>query len=79
MFELMIIPAYGRVYNSKAAIWDDWQAGKDFQIATQHSADFGRYINREDADRSSLACLMVRYGTQLQKSCSINLIKQRMN
>ena len=48
MFELTIVPAYGRTYNSKAAIWSDWLAGKDFQIASV-GADTGRYINREDA------------------------------
>jgi hypothetical protein len=78
MFELTIVPAYGRTYNSKAAIWSDWLAGKDFQIASV-GADTGRYINREDAERSGLACLLVRYGKALAKSASINLIRGRMN
>jgi len=78
MFELTIVPAYGRTYNSKAAIWADWLAGKDFQIAS-YGADSGRYINREDAERSDLACLLVRYGKALSKSASINLIRGRMN
>ena len=58
MFELTTF-LQRRGYNSKAAIWNDWQAGKDFQIATQHSADFGD-INREDGPKQP-ACLMVRY------------------
>ena len=78
MFELTILPAYGRSYNSKAAIWADWTAGKDFLIASP-GPHHGRYINMEDADRSGLACLLVRYGKQLQKSASINLIRGRMN
>jgi hypothetical protein len=78
MFELTIVPAYGRNYNSKAAIWSDWLAGKDFQIAS-YGADTGRYINREDAERSSLACLLVRYGKEFTKSASINLIRGKMN
>jgi hypothetical protein len=78
MFELTIVPAYGRTYNSKAAIRADWLAGKDFQIAS-YGADTGRYINREDAERSDLACLLVRYGKALSKSASINLIRGRMN
>lgn len=77
MFELTIIPAYGRVYNSKAAIWADWIANKDFQIASV-GRDPGRYINSEDASRADLACLLVRYGKRLEKSCSINLIKNRI-
>ena len=78
MFELTIVPDYGRTYNSKAAIWADWLAGKDFQIASV-GTDSGRYINREDAERSDLACLLVRYGKELGKSASINLIRGRMN
>jgi hypothetical protein len=78
MFELTIVPTYGRNYNSKAAIWADWLAGKDFMIASV-GADTGRYINREDAERSSLACLLVRYGKELTKSASINLIRGKMN
>ena len=74
MFELTVVPAYGRNYNSKAAIWADWCANKDFQVVPQ-----GCYINKEDADRSSLACIAVRYGKELSKRASINLIKQRMN
>ena len=78
MFELTLIPAYGRVYNSKTAIWADWIDGKDFQIASV-SRDHGRYINKQDASRADLACLLVRYGKRLEKSCSINLIKNRIN
>ena len=77
MFELTIVPAYGRVYNSKAAIWRDWLDQKDFQIASPFAA--GSYINCEDAAKSDLACLIVRYGKRLEKSCSINLIRNRIN
>ena len=78
MFELILIPAYGRVYNSKPAIWSDWIDGKDFQIASV-GRNHGRYINKQDASRADLACLLVRYGKRLEKSCSINLIKNRIN
>lgn len=74
MFELHTVPAYCRTYNSKAAVWADWNAGKDFQVVPQ-----GSYINKEDAAHCCLACIFVRYGKNLQKSCSINLIKNRMN
>ncbi len=53
MFELTIVPAYGRVYNSKAAVWSDWIANKDFQIASV-GRDQGRYINSQDASRQIL-------------------------
>jgi hypothetical protein len=78
MFELTVIAAYGRAYNSKAAIWSDWSDGKDFQIVSV-GADNGRYVNKEDADRAGLACVLVRYGKDYSKSASVNLIKGRMN
>jgi hypothetical protein len=78
IFELFIAGAYGRTYNSKKAIWQDWNDGKDFQIVG-YGPHMGRYINKEDAERGGLACLHVRYGKNLAKSASINLIKNRMN
>tara|TARA_R100000951_G_scaffold115883_1_gene125482 strand:+ start:64 stop:300 length:237 start_codon:yes stop_codon:yes gene_type:complete len=78
MFELTVIAAYGRAYNSKAAIWADWSDGKDFQIVSI-GGSYGRYINSEDATRAGLACVLVRYGKDYAKSASVNLIKGRMN
>jgi hypothetical protein len=31
---MTLLPAYGRDYKSKAAVLADWNAGKDFRIAT---------------------------------------------
>lgn len=78
MFELTVIAAYGRAYNSKSAIWADWCDGKDFQIVSV-GGSYGRYINNADADRAGLACVLVRYGKDYKKSASVNLIKGRMN
>ena len=52
---------------------------KDFIIADMSSRWDGKPVNKQDADRSGLACVMVRYGKRLEKVCSINLIKNRMN
>ena len=83
MFELTVVAAYGRAYNSKAAIWADWSDGKDFQIVSlgfnSQIQSYGRYINSEDADRAGLSCVLVRYGKGYSKSASVNLIKGRMN
>ena len=79
MFELKVIPANGRVFNSKAAVWDAWTANKDFTIADVSSRWDGKPVNKQDADRSDLACVLVRYGKHLEKVCSINLIKNLMN
>ncbi len=78
MFELTVIAAYGRAYNSKAAIWSDWSDGKDFQIVSV-GMDHGRYLNNADADSAGLSCVLVRYGKDFSKSAGINLIKGRMN
>ena len=78
MFELIVIAAYGRAYNSKAAIWSDWSAGKDFQIVSV-GGSYGRYINSEDATCAGLACVSVRYGKDYRKVASANLIKNKMN
>ena len=79
MFELTLIPAYDHVYTSKKAVWDAWTSKSDFRIATAMHRDCGRYINIQDVEGSGLACLLVRYGKQLEKCCSINLVKNRMN
>ena len=39
-----LIPAYGRVYTSKAAVIADWKANKDFRHAVT-----GQYLNRSGA------------------------------
>lgn len=79
MFELRTVPSPGRVYTSKAAVWNDWIANKDFIVADMSSRWDGKPVNKQDADRSDLACVIVRYGKRLEKVCSINLIKNRMN
>lgn len=47
--------AYGRTYSTLKSARQDWQAGKDFRTTT------GPYVNRQDAERYSLA-VVVRYG-----------------
>ena len=42
-YELTLVPAYGRDYQTKEDCLRDWLAGKDFQIATVVSPDCGRY------------------------------------
>lgn len=62
---LTVIPAYGRDYRSAKDAKADWQAGKDFQIAT-YGPDDGRYCNRADAPEG----VMIRYKrlTQITRS-----------
>lgn len=79
MFELKVVPFHGRVYNCKEAILADWNENKDFIIADISCRWDGKPVNNQDAHRAGIACVMVRYGNRLEKSCSINLIKNRMN
>ena len=48
---LTLQPAYGRDYKSKAAVLADWNANKDFRIAS-YGPDMGRYINKDDTDHA---------------------------
>jgi hypothetical protein len=41
-------PAYGRDYRSVAAVKADYDAGKDFIIASVSHPDFGRYCSKRD-------------------------------
>lgn len=52
---LTVTPAYGHDYNSAKAAQADWDAGKDFIVAS-----VGKYINRDDAAREQLQ-IMIRY------------------
>jgi len=49
---LVLTPAYGRDYKSMKTVNDDWEANKDFSIAT---IGYPSYINKQDADREGLS------------------------
>lgn len=55
---LTLTPAYGRDYKSQKAVKADWDANKDFRIATFGPLD-GKYINKQDARPGEK--FMVRY------------------
>jgi hypothetical protein len=50
-----VVPAYGRDYNSKKAVLDDWNANKDFRCEPE-----GCYINKADANEYGLT-MCIRY------------------
>lgn len=58
MTNFTLVPAYGRDYTSKAAVLEDWNANKDFQIADATARPV--YINKQDADASRLV-VRIRY------------------
>lgn len=51
-----VIGAYGRTYNSQAAVQADWDADKDFRLAG-HSA----VTNKSDCEQMGVK-VIVRYG-----------------
>ena len=57
LYSVTLVPAHGRDYNSKAAVKADWDAGKDFRIAT-FGPDDGRYTSKRDWDGQKV---MIRY------------------
>jgi len=65
MNTLVLTPAYGRDYTSRKAVEDDWNANKDFLVATM-GPDEGRYINKQDAEQAQLSSVKIRY-KQLQQ------------
>ena len=67
MEDLELTPAYGRDYTSAKAVKADWEAGKDFKIAT-FGSNMGRYVNKDDAPKG--ATLQIRY-KRLTQVCII--------
>ena len=67
---LTLMPAYGRDYKSKQEVLADWNAGKDFRIATASG-----YINKEDAIKGSVKEVNIRYRGLRQ----VAVIKQNRN
>lgn len=51
-----ITGSYGRDYKSKAALLNDWNAGRDFQDSWS-----GQQINRSDADQLKVTTIQARY------------------
>jgi hypothetical protein len=62
---LVVKPAYGRSPNSKKAIKELYNDGKDFQIlSVMHGP--GRYISKTEVEKHNLT-LEIRYGKNLEK------------
>ena len=74
-FELSVKPAYGRDYKNKKEILADYLANKDFEVSD--ISNKGK-VNKSDCLRYGVACLIIRY-SNLRKTASINVVKNRMN
>ena len=55
-----VIGAYGRTYNSQAAVLADWNANKDFRIPG------GPYLSKSDVEDSHER-VIVRYGKDAER------------
>jgi len=61
MSYITLTPAYGRDYKSKAAVLADWNADKDFVIASIGHPYDGKPMNRADAASTPNDSYNVRY------------------
>jgi hypothetical protein len=57
---MTLIPAYGRDYKSIAQVKADFEANKDFEIASI-GPDCGRYANRAALAKAGVKSVMIRY------------------
>ena len=69
---LHVVPAYGRDYKSKKEILAAWESGQDFQICDISCRNDGAYVNKADAENSSLWEVHVRYA-KLSKIAAIKI------
>lgn len=60
MNDIVLTPAYGRDYKSRKEVEADWEANKDFLVATI-GPDSGRYINKQDAKQAGVSMVKIRY------------------
>ncbi len=57
---ITLTPAYGRDYRSKAAVQADWDAGKDFVVATVAHPFSGKYASKNELAKETKSVL-IRY------------------
>jgi len=57
---ITLTPAYGRQYKSKAAVQKDFDAGKDFIIASLGHPYSGKPANKQDLTKEC-AAVFIRY------------------
>ncbi len=60
-YELTLVPAYGRDYQTAEALLKDWHAGKDFQIACVVSLWNGAYASVRDLKQFPGVHVKIRY------------------
>lgn len=72
MNSIMLVPAYGRDYKSKAAVLADFDAGKDFKVADMSSRWDGKPCNIRDLVREGIDIVTIRY-QRLTKVMVINI------
>jgi len=64
MANLTLLPAYGRDYTSARDAFADWQADKDWEIAS-YGPYMGRYVNRPQVSDGERITLRYKGATQL--------------
>lgn len=69
---MTVTPAYGRDYKSGKAAKEDWEAGKDFIINDMRDPYDGKPINLEDAKKSGIKSISIRY-KKLTQVCIVKV------
>jgi hypothetical protein len=64
--QLTLLPAYGRDYKSKEALVKDWEAGKDFKIATANHKNHGAYTSIRDLKDFPGKQVKIRYNRKTE-------------
>ena len=62
-----ITPAYGRVYASRRALLEDFDANKDFTLHDVMSRWDGKLCNKSDLIKTGYTHIVARYGKGLGK------------
>lgn len=68
MFNLILMPAYGRRYETNSAAMEDWNAGKDFRFIGGGSYCSVRDIGRLARDNNNVILHTDQGGTYVIKS-----------
>ena len=62
MAYIEVVPAYGRDYTNQKSVQADWDAGKDFMVASFGASG---YLNKQDALNAGIK-VIIRYAKQMK-------------
>jgi len=70
---IIVTPAYGRDYKSKAEVLEVFNSNKDFVVASINHQHSGRYCNKQDLEKDrNISEVEIRY-SKLRKLMVVDL------